>query len=247
MLTHLFAQPRSLLPFISATLPIALLWRNWCRTRGNRGSGHQTKFSTAGERTIIQQADSDNFCPKVQIRKADLCIVSSKNGSSTYARRTPGHSSYGTHHDSKKYMCCNRTSKGHSKSCAASILPRGPNMRRTACKRRKKNDCHGGPAYCRSGIWEPLPQCTWNSRRGGCWQLSVSTIRRRLHEAGLKNQIAAQKTLLEQSHRDQRMEFASVVESWTPENWRAVVFTDEASFCTRWNQERKVWRPQGSR
>lgn len=81
----------------------------------------------------------------------------------------------------------------------------------------------------------------------GVGNVSVSTIRRRLHEAGLKNQIAVQKTLLEQRHRDQRMEFASVVESWTPENWRAVIFTDEASFCTRWDQERKVWRPERSR
>ncbi|KAM7293698.1 hypothetical protein ISCGN_023296 [Ixodes scapularis] len=77
--------------------------------------------------------------------------------------------------------------------------------------------------------------------------VSVSTIRRRLHEAGIHSRIAAQKTLLADRHRKQRMEFASVVESWCPQKWRSVVFTDEASFCTRWDQQQRVWRPYACR
>lgn len=77
--------------------------------------------------------------------------------------------------------------------------------------------------------------------------VSVSTIRRRLHEAGIHSRIAAQKTLLDDRHRKQRMEFASVVESWCPQKWRSVVFTDEASFCTRWDQQQRVWRPHACR
>ncbi|KAG0430316.1 hypothetical protein HPB47_022805 [Ixodes persulcatus] len=73
--------------------------------------------------------------------------------------------------------------------------------------------------------------------------VSVSTIRRRLHEAGIHSRIVAQKTLLDDRHRKQRMEFASVVESWCPQKWRSVVLTDEASFCTRWDQQQRVWRP----
>ncbi|KAM7298449.1 hypothetical protein ISCGN_019044 [Ixodes scapularis] len=77
--------------------------------------------------------------------------------------------------------------------------------------------------------------------------VSVSTIRRRLHEAGIHSRIAAQKTLLDDRHRKQRMEFASVVESWCPQKWRSVVFTDEASICTRWDQQQRVWRPHACR
>ncbi|KAH9378047.1 hypothetical protein HPB48_022360 [Haemaphysalis longicornis] len=59
--------------------------------------------------------------------------------------------------------------------------------------------------------------------------------------------MAAQKTQLEAKHRDQRMECASVVEDWTADTWRAVVFSDEAAFCTRWDQRKWVWRPDKCR
>lgn len=78
-------------------------------------------------------------------------------------------------------------------------------------------------------------------------EVSPQTIRRRLHDADMKSQISAQKTLLERSHQEQRMEFASIVEDWTPENWRCVIFSDEASFCTCLDQQARVWRPHRSR
>ncbi|KAH7958745.1 hypothetical protein HPB49_004401 [Dermacentor silvarum] len=53
--------------------------------------------------------------------------------------------------------------------------------------------------------------------------------------------------MLDERHRNERLEFASAVESWCPNNWRAVVFTDEASFCTRWDQQRRVRRPHNCR
>nr|XP_054919978.1 uncharacterized protein LOC126516939 [Dermacentor andersoni] len=76
---------------------------------------------------------------------------------------------------------------------------------------------------------------------------STQTIRSRLHAAGVKSRIAAQKTQLRQADRDTRLEFVSVVEDWTPDNWRAVVFSDEATFCTRWDQQKRVWRPEKAR
>ncbi|KAH7932570.1 hypothetical protein HPB52_024326 [Rhipicephalus sanguineus] len=76
----------------------------------------------------------------------------------------------------------------------------------------------------------------------GLRSVSLPTIRRRLHEAGIHSRVASQKTLLEESHRRARLEFASACESCSPDNWRAVVFTDEASFCTRWDVQRRVWR-----
>ncbi|KAH9377885.1 hypothetical protein HPB48_021170 [Haemaphysalis longicornis] len=77
--------------------------------------------------------------------------------------------------------------------------------------------------------------------------ISAQLIRSRLHEADIKGKMAAQKTQLEAKHRDQRMEFASVVEDWTVHKWRALVFSDEAPFHTRWHQQKRVRRPDKCR
>ncbi|KAH7986350.1 hypothetical protein HPB49_026014 [Dermacentor silvarum] len=81
----------------------------------------------------------------------------------------------------------------------------------------------------------------------GLGNISLTTIKRRLHEAGIRSRVSAQKVMLDERHRNERLEFASAVESSCPNNWRAVVFTDEASFCTRWDQQRRVWRPHNCR
>ncbi|KAH6930443.1 hypothetical protein HPB50_013660 [Hyalomma asiaticum] len=81
----------------------------------------------------------------------------------------------------------------------------------------------------------------------GLRSVSLPTTRQRLHEAGIHSRVASQKTLLEESHKRARLEFASACESWSPDNWRAVIFTDEASFCTRWDVQSRVWRPERCR
>lgn len=69
--------------------------------------------------------------------------------------------------------------------------------------------------------------------------MSIATIRRCLHAAGLHSRIVAQKVLLEVNHKKRHL-VVSAVESWSEQNWQAVTFTDEASFTTRWEQQRKV-------
>ncbi|KAH7958446.1 hypothetical protein HPB49_001814 [Dermacentor silvarum] len=92
-----------------------------------------------------------------------------------------------------------------------------------------------------------LPQRQRNKDEVGLGNVSLTTIKRRLHEAGIRSRVSAQKVMLDERHRNERLEFASAVESWCPNNWRAVVFTDEASFCTRWDQQRRVRRPHNCR
>ncbi|KAH9367481.1 hypothetical protein HPB48_010904 [Haemaphysalis longicornis] len=78
--------------------------------------------------------------------------------------------------------------------------------------------------------------------------VSDQLIRSRLHETDIKGRMATQKTQLEAKQRNhQWMEFASVVEDWTAHNWRAVFFSDEAAFCTRWHQRKWLWRPHKCR
>lgn len=72
---------------------------------------------------------------------------------------------------------------------------------------------------------------------------STETIRRRLKEAGLKSCVAAQKPHLKEDQRRQRLDFAMAHEHWTLEEWSTVIFSDECTFCTRWDQQQRVWRP----
>lgn len=77
--------------------------------------------------------------------------------------------------------------------------------------------------------------------------MSCDTIRRRLKEAGLRNCVAAQKPFLTENQRAQRLEFARAYEHWGVEEWCQVIFTDESTFCTRWDQQQSVWRPLNCR
>ncbi|KAH6948867.1 hypothetical protein HPB50_026618 [Hyalomma asiaticum] len=73
--------------------------------------------------------------------------------------------------------------------------------------------------------------------------MSSDTVRRRLKEAGLQNCAAAQKPFLTDNQRRQRLEFARAYKGWGVDEWSQVIFTDESTFCTRWDQQQRVWRP----
>ncbi|KAH8035934.1 hypothetical protein HPB51_012308 [Rhipicephalus microplus] len=75
---------------------------------------------------------------------------------------------------------------------------------------------------------------------------SVGTIRRRLAEAGLANCVAAQKPHIKDRQRSMRLQFARSVQTWGSEVWGEVVFSDESTFSSRLDQERRVWRPMNS-
>ncbi|KAH7956117.1 hypothetical protein HPB52_006132 [Rhipicephalus sanguineus] len=70
--------------------------------------------------------------------------------------------------------------------------------------------------------------------------VSISTIRRRLVEAGLKNCVAAQKPHITERQRTQRLQFALSVQTWSSPDWNEVVFSDESTFSSRWDQKRRI-------
>lgn len=76
---------------------------------------------------------------------------------------------------------------------------------------------------------------------------SVETVTVRLREAGFMNCVAAQKPHLTTRQKEERLNFARAFEQWTAEEWREVIFTDESTFSTRWDQQQRVWRPLNSR
>ena len=61
-------------------------------------------------------------------------------------------------------------------------------------------------------------------------KISPSTVKRRLSEAGLNGRVARKKSLLKPSHISQRLEWARTYESYTAEDWKRVVFSDESPF-----------------
>ncbi|XP_077516601.1 uncharacterized protein LOC144127466 [Amblyomma americanum] len=73
-------------------------------------------------------------------------------------------------------------------------------------------------------------------------RVSLSTNRRRLNEAGLRSRVACQRPWLSQRHKQQRLEFTREHISWGPEEWRLVIFSDESTFVSRWDQQQRVWR-----
>lgn len=76
---------------------------------------------------------------------------------------------------------------------------------------------------------------------------STSTIRRRLHEANLRSRVPSQKPLVSAANRQARLLFAQSHASWPVEHWRYVMFSDESTFSTRWDQRQRIWRAENTR
>lgn len=60
--------------------------------------------------------------------------------------------------------------------------------------------------------------------------VSVTTIKRRLREAGLKGCVAAKKPLLRPINKLKRLRWAKKYINWTADDWKNVLFTDESKF-----------------
>ena len=61
-------------------------------------------------------------------------------------------------------------------------------------------------------------------------KVSVSTVRRSLNNSGLYGRVARRKPLLNDKHRRKRLDFAKRYRSWTSEDWKKVIFSDESRF-----------------
>lgn len=84
-------------------------------------------------------------------------------------------------------------------------------------------------------------------RRQLSLNVSLCTIRRRLAQAGLRSRIACQRPRLSPREKETRLVFAEDHLSWKEEDWCQVVFSDESSFVSRWDQQQRVWRLVGTR
>ena len=78
--------------------------------------------------------------------------------------------------------------------------------------------------------------------------VSSSTVRRRLREAGLRSRRPAVRPVLSAVNRTRRLAWARQHVTWTRQQWGRVLFSDESRFTLSFNDGRvRVWRRQGER
>ena len=78
--------------------------------------------------------------------------------------------------------------------------------------------------------------------------VSCSTVRRRLREAGLRSRRPAVRPVLSAVNRTRRLAWARQHVTWTRQQWGRVLFSDESRFTLSFNDGRvRVWRRQGER
>lgn len=76
------------------------------------------------------------------------------------------------------------------------------------------------------------------------YQVSSSTIRRRLKEGGLQNRVPARKPALTARHKSERLQFAATHLNY---NFDKTIFMDEKVFCSSDNGRVSLWRPDNTR
>ena len=77
--------------------------------------------------------------------------------------------------------------------------------------------------------------------------ISAQTVRNILKKNGMKAYVKAKKPLITQRHKKQCLEFAKKYKSWTVEDWRNIIFSDETEINRFRADGRKwCWKKPGS-
>jgi len=62
------------------------------------------------------------------------------------------------------------------------------------------------------------------------YQISVTTVKNRLHKAGLWGRVSIKKPLFRRGNKAKRLQWAQNHKDWTIEDWKQVLWTDESKF-----------------
>jgi transposase len=79
-------------------------------------------------------------------------------------------------------------------------------------------------------------------------EVSTKTIRRNLHEMNIFSRIPAQKPLLNDQQRENRLKWCIERKDWTVQKWKTIIWSDESRFTIFKNDgPGRVWRTPGTR
>ncbi|KAL1480453.1 hypothetical protein MTO96_034716 [Rhipicephalus appendiculatus] len=76
---------------------------------------------------------------------------------------------------------------------------------------------------------------------------SAQVVRERLRMSGLRSRVAAKKPFVSSENKIKRLLFAQEHQSGRVEEWQNVIFSDESTFTSKWDQQQRTWRTQGTR
>jgi transposase len=79
-------------------------------------------------------------------------------------------------------------------------------------------------------------------------EVSTKTIRRNLHKMNIFSRIPAQKPLLNDQQRENRLKWCIERKDWTVQKWKTIIWSDESRFTIFKNDgPGRVWRTPGTR
>jgi hypothetical protein len=78
-------------------------------------------------------------------------------------------------------------------------------------------------------------------------RISGQTVRRRLHEFGLRARRSVVGPILKQRHRIPRLSWARTRHRWRLHTWQHILFSDESLFVLRFSDGYPVYRRRGER
>jgi len=137
-----------------------------------------------------------------------------------------------TVHDTvKRYAETGRAqSKKRSGRPLALNTPQRERLKRLVTKTTKNR------RLCAAGV-----KNLWKAKTGQ--EVCTRTVRRALHSTGLRNCIARSKPLVSAANKEARLTWCQRHASWTVEDWRKVLWSDESTF-SQFQQSRncRVWR-----
>ena len=81
----------------------------------------------------------------------------------------------------------------------------------------------------------PELKCKW--KQESKTNVSVQTVRRRLHEKGFKGCVAVKKPKLTDKHKKKRLAWEKERKTWSTKDWSKILWSDESSF--------ELWRTRG--
>jgi transposase len=78
-------------------------------------------------------------------------------------------------------------------------------------------------------------------------KVSKDTVKRRLHELGIRSRTARRSAIVSERNRKKRVKWAKEHIEWSPYQWNRVLFSDETGFSLGYNTRSRMWVREGKK